>query len=141
MSKKSEKVYFLNPYNFVRVLTPPEIPQEELDKNPELLLLKRCRPPTHDRFLGLTGKIECRLTNLTPLFVTHSEQIQNKMKDYKSYEFFKIYDQNGNQTFAIPSTSLRGVIRSVYEMITNSCFSILEGGLLANPRTSNRPEI
>ncbi len=137
MSEKSEKVYFLNPFNFVRFVTPPEIPEEKLAKTPELLLLKRCHPPTHDRFLGLTGKIECSLTNLTPLFVTHSEQIENKMKDYKSYEFFKIYDQNGKQTFGIPSTSLRGVLRSVYEMITNSCFSIIEGGLLGkreNPK-------
>ncbi|HPN34209.1 MAG TPA: TIGR03986 family CRISPR-associated RAMP protein [bacterium] len=105
---------FLNPYNFVR---PMEV------HNPMVApLLGRCAPPPHDRYTGLTGQITCHLTTATPLFVSDSHNIKIEPvngKDHLHYQFF--HDTEGQ--IAIPGTGLRGVIRSVFEMVTNSCFS------------------
>ncbi|MBD3192830.1 MAG: TIGR03986 family CRISPR-associated RAMP protein [Candidatus Heimdallarchaeota archaeon] len=124
---------FMNPYNFVRFLEP----SIEIDEISDKILLRKCRPPPHDRYISLTGKIECRLKTTSPLFITDSEQINKLNKGYNSYEFFKLLGKNGKLDYAIPSTSLRGMLRSVFEAATNSCFSILEGGLLGKRR---RPE-
>ena len=113
---------FLNPYNFVRYLS-----EGKKDDLPEIKLLGRCAPPPHDRFTGLTGKIECELEAITPIFISDSEFIENKENEHKSYRFFRLENDKGEEEFAIPSTSLRGMLRSVFEAATNSCFSIFEG--------------
>jgi CRISPR-associated protein (TIGR03986 family) len=122
---------FLNPYNFVRYL-----PKEKENGSPEIELLGRCPPPPHDRFVGLNGRMECELEAVTPIFVSDSEFIEID-KEHKSYGFFTLKNENGVEESAIPSTSLRGMLRSVFEAATNSCFSVLDGGLLGtreNPR-------
>lgn len=120
----SEKYRFLNPYNFVRYLR-----NGKENGTPEIELLGRCAPPPHDRFIGLTGKIECKLEAITPLFISDSEFVESE-NEHKSYRFFTLKNENGVEEFAIPSTSLRGMLRSVFEAATNSCFSVFDGGLL-----------
>ncbi len=109
---------FLNPYNFVRTL---EV------RNPRSApLLGRCAPPPHDRYVGLTGRITCRLTATTPIFVSDSEEVVEETangKKHHSYRFFR--DPGGN--VAIPGTSLRGAVRSMFEAATNSCFAHFAG--------------
>jgi CRISPR-associated protein (TIGR03986 family) len=109
---------FLNPYNFVRALAPADPEAEPL--------LGRCPPPPHDRYVGLTGRIECELTAETPLFIADSERVwpdpDPQKRDHYHYEFFKYGGEE-----AIPATSLRGVIRSIFEAATNSCFAVFEG--------------
>lgn len=105
---------FLNPYNFVRpikVINPGEAP-----------LLGRCAPPPHDRYLGLTGRITCELTAVTPLFTADSEGVVKGERDHYHFQFFRY----GGEP-AIPATSLRGPIRSVFEAATSSCFSVFAG--------------
>lgn len=106
---------FLNPYNFVR---PLEI------RNPNASpLLGRCAPPPHDRYVGFNGRITCRLTAATPIFISDSHGIETETtsdgKEHRHYRFF--CDPEGN--VVIPGTSLRGVFRSTFEAVTNSCFS------------------
>lgn len=113
---------FLNPYNFVRYLD-----KGEDNGSPEAKLLGRCAPPPHDRFLGLTGRIECELEAKTPIFISDSEFVEDKGNEHRSYRFFRLKNKNGEEDFAIPSTSLRGMLRSVFEAATNSCFSVFEG--------------
>lgn len=109
---------FLNPYNFVRTL---EV------RNPKVApLLGRCAPPPHDRYVGLTGRITCRLTATTPIFVSDSEEVVEELvngKKHRSYRFFR--DPKGN--VAIPGTSLRGAVRAIFEAATNSCFAHFAG--------------
>lgn len=109
---------FLNPYNFVRTL---EV------RNPKSApLLGRCTPPPHDRYVGLTGRIKCRLTATTPIFVSDSEEVVEETvngKKHRSHRFFR--DPEGN--IAIPGTSLRGAVRSIFEAATNSCFAHFAG--------------
>ncbi|MGC8950156.1 TIGR03986 family type III CRISPR-associated RAMP protein [Chloroflexus sp.] len=109
---------FLNPYNFVRTLE---------TRNRHLApLLGRCAPPPHDRYVGLTGRIYCRLTTTTPIFVADSEDVREEHvngKIHRHYRFFR--DPEGN--IAIPGTSLRGAIRAIFEAATNSCFAHFAG--------------
>ena len=124
---------FLNPYNFVRVL--PDNKGKDGEK-PNVKLLGRCAPPPHDRYIGLTGKITCELIAKTPLFISDSEFVKDYGNGHKAYRFFRL-ENNGKEEYAIPSTSLRGMLRSVFEAATNSCFSVFEGGLLGK---RDRPE-
>lgn len=118
-SASSQRGYrFLNPYNFVRTL--------EVRHPHAALLLGRCAPPPHDRYVGLTGRIRCCLTATTPIFVSDSEGIEEETvnnKVHRHYRFFR--DPNGN--VAIPGTSLRGAVRSIFEAVTNSCFAHFAG--------------
>lgn len=74
----------------------------------------------------LTGKIRCRLTAKGPLFIPDTEdenyfRMQETYKKHKNYRFFRI-----NKRQAIPGSSLRGMISSVYEALTNSCFRVFD---------------
>ncbi|MBN2001744.1 MAG: TIGR03986 family CRISPR-associated RAMP protein [Anaerolineae bacterium] len=115
---------FLNPYNFVRYL----------DKRPNGVL-GDCPPPPHDRYVGLTGRITCAVEAVTPLFVSDSHCVDeieievpredgngNVVKKHRRYRFFQYEEQP-----ALPASSLRGMVRSVYEAATNSCFGVFEG--------------
>ncbi len=116
--RPSGSYQFLNPYNFVRPL--------EVRDPSQAPLLGHCTPPPHDRFVGITGRIECRLTAVTPLFFSDGEGIEEKKtgeKIHRHYRFFREPDGN----IAIPGTSLRGPVRSVFEAVTNSCFAHFAG--------------
>lgn len=115
--------YFLNPYNFVRYLSEPHPPLND----PDAQLLGRCAPPPHDRYVGLTGRITCTVETVTPLFISDSHKVEKsniqlengRIVEHKKYRFFQYEGQD-----AIPATSLRGMIRSVFEIVTNSPFSV-----------------
>lgn len=117
---------FLNPYNFVRYLPEPVIPSND----PDAQLLGRCAPPPHDRYVGLTGRITCTLEAVTPLFISDSHDIlvttvprlNATDVQHKSYRFFQYEGRD-----AIPATSLRGMIRSLFEAVTNAPFSVFNG--------------
>ncbi len=122
-SGNTDNYRFLNPYNFVRYLPAPNIPAYDHDAR----LLGRCMPPPHDRSVGLSGRITCILTAVTPLFISDSHDVRvtpiisstNKSFDHKSYRFFQYEGRD-----AIPATSLRGMIRSLFEAVTNAPFSV-----------------
>lgn len=110
---------FLNPYNFVRWLTPRDAQDAE---PPEVRLMGHCPPPPHDRWVGLSGIIHCKAVAETPVFVADAENVtQDKGEPkHRHYHFFTYGEKE-----AIPATSLRGPIRSMFEAATNSCFSNL----------------
>jgi CRISPR-associated protein (TIGR03986 family) len=113
---------FLNPYNFVRFLNPPD---GRKTVSPELALLGRLAPPPHDRYVGLSGTIHCSLEAVTPLFVSDSEGVKTH-GEHRSYEFFKL---GGNP--ALPASSLRGMVRGVFEAVSNSCLRTLKDARLS----------
>lgn len=125
-TESRDQYRFLNPYNFVRYLPEPNIPPGDSDAQ----LLGRCPPPPHDRYVGLSGRIICTVEAVTPLFISDSHEVKTtkvrladgREVEHKSYRFF----QYGGKD-AIPASSLRGMIRSMFEIVTNSPFCIFDG--------------
>ncbi|RRR73722.1 MAG: TIGR03986 family CRISPR-associated RAMP protein [Candidatus Viridilinea halotolerans] len=107
---------FLNPYNFVRLFEKARLAHHALGD---------AEPPPHDRYIGLSGVIQCELTATTPLFISdsHDVDVTKGEKGHQTFQFFR--DPEGQP--AIPGTSLRGVIRSVFEAATNSCLVNFNG--------------
>jgi len=101
---------FVNPYNFVRVeLGPADVERGPFEKG-------------HDRYCEgtLSGKLQCVLTLVTPLFVPDAERtVASRGNSPKEMGFMR--DTSGNP--CIPSTSLKGMVRCVLEAVSNSCFS------------------
>jgi CRISPR-associated protein (TIGR03986 family) len=110
--KQASAYRFLNPYNFARFLGKPK-----LEAN---ALLQGCPPPPHDRYVGISGKIVCRLSTLSPLFVSDSEKVGTCFDEHHIYRSFKV---NGH--YSIPGSSIRGMVRNIFEVATNSCLPVI----------------
>lgn len=93
---------FINPYNFVSIAS--QTKKQDING-------------TQEDFH--TGVLSCRLITKTPLAVPDSENMEQDDIGHISYPFYQYRDGIP----AIPGSTLRGSIRSVYETITNSCFS------------------
>ncbi|NOX36296.1 MAG: TIGR03986 family CRISPR-associated RAMP protein [Calditrichaeota bacterium] len=93
-----------NPYQFV-----PH------DKNCSEL---KSEAPSLAKFSGLSGYLVCEITTLTPLFIGGK---RHEGEAPKKIDFFEI---NGKP--AIPGSSIRGMLRSVLEAATGSCFSVFD---------------
>ena len=108
---------FVNPYNFISL--PDHKEKAYTDK---------------DRHIGA---ITYTITTETPLFIPNSSSEtafseSTKVKDHKSYDFFSYTDLNADQKCedeyqipVIPGSEIRGVVRNVYETLTDSCMGML----------------
>jgi len=98
---------FVNPYNFI------SLPK---DKAQKLSLEERTEGEK------LTGKLVCRLVTKTPLIIPDHEKKINKSRDepYDRYPFMTART-DGDDKPMIPGSSIRGVVRSVFETLTDSC--------------------
>lgn len=100
----------VNPYNFVpfSAKAPERIsPQEEIRDEASLL----------------HGWLDVNLENTTPLIIPEGTPWSVDAKEHKSYHFFRLPDEK--HTPAIPGSELRGLARSVYETVTNSCTAVV----------------
>lgn len=110
MYKKLDRT-FVNPYNFVSI-DRKKIKQENIEetyKNKEEL---------H------TGYLDCVLVAKTPLAIPDLPEGEESGGESK-HDFFSI-NGNDQKNPMIPGSSLRGMIRSVYETITESCLSTMK---------------
>lgn len=120
---------FINPYTFLPIS----------DNEPIRKSLKRG---------NLTGKITCTLTIEKPTFIPNTSgqfTFTSGGKTCKAEEFFS-YDDLSNQTGSlpvqapteprIPGSEIRGMIRNVYEQLTNSCLSVIDRKNLTHMRTT-----
>lgn len=99
---------FINPYTFV------PFPKEGAVRS-DLTDLTKQEEPT------FSGEIKCTLITKTQIAVPDTLKNINALEDeVKEYDFFSI-DIDGKRTAVIPGSGIRGVIRSVYETLTNSC--------------------
>lgn len=111
VNMKAEEGYQqINPYNFISL-------EEE------------CTRLEDSKLKGeLTGVIECELEAKTPLILpdtndSHIHQINlGGDKIHNSYDTF----QYGKYTAVIPGSEIRGMLRSDYEVFTNSCMSTID---------------
>ena len=89
---------FVNPYNFIATDFSQDTKMTEAKKG------------------MLSGVIECSLFTRTPLAIP-GERINEKHKNHHRYKFMRCGDE-----LMIPGSSLRGVIRTMYETVTDSCY-------------------
>ncbi|NMF84115.1 TIGR03986 family CRISPR-associated RAMP protein [Nodosilinea sp. P-1105] len=106
--------FFHNPYNFV-----PALPRDGVGSE-----LGDDKPKGHGRYLPnrWTGRIAVKLTTVTPLLISDAAEMSE--------------DANGHKTFPVrigadgkpylPPTSIKGMLRSAYEAVTNSRLSVFE---------------
>lgn len=108
---------FVNPYNFIGFPKEKAKAYEDTDRH--------------------TGVIEYTITTKTPLFIPNSSseavfKESQKTADHKSYDFFSYTDISVGETCegnyhapVIPGSEIRGVVRNVYETLTDSCMGLL----------------
>ena len=114
---------FINPYNFVPVNL-DETSRDDITKSSEQTSL-------------VTGYMECILKCRTALAIPGERKPESEGKEHAQYEFFSI---DGKPV--IPGSSIRGVIRNVYETLTDSCFGTMRKDTRITERVKKalRPE-
>ncbi len=94
----------MNPYGFVQM--GPAAARNSIKKR------------GHDHFAGLSGVLTCRLTAETHLFVPgYRAGGAGRIPQHESLRFCR-----SGQTPIIPGTSLKGMLRTVAEAVSGSCF-------------------
>lgn len=101
---------FHNPYNFI-----PAPPRKTDDPD-----LGDHRPVTQDRFYldRITGRIRVTMEAITPLLVPDPVSCREEGNGHKTFQL--LFDKDGKPL--LPSSSVRGMLRSAYEAVTNSRF-------------------
>lgn len=111
---------FINPYTFIPIS----------DKKPD-------RGPDEEG--DLSGYIECGISIKSPVFIpnttrTYTEKVKTLCKDgttkemmhnsnvFYSYEDLSEEEKRNPEVPVIPGSELRGMIRNIYEQLTNSCY-------------------
>lgn len=123
---------FINPYNFI------PLPQKKREAYKE-----------QDQH---TGVITYQITTKTPLFIPNTSNdnaflLEDGNKDekerHKNYDFFSYHELEQNKDHSkcpkepvIPGSEIRGVIRSIYETLTDSCMGVFNDKLY--PKRKNR---
>lgn len=129
MARKTEYVYeevnneegkFINPYTFVEVKTTKG--KDKYDRR------------TLDKEKLFTGQIKCSIRTVSPIAIpdTAEARVDTECKEHYIYPFMK----NPSGNYMIPGSSVRGVIRNVYETLTDSCFCTAKEDELLSTRTS-----
>lgn len=111
---------FHNPYNFVPALPRDEVTGELGDR----------KPVGHGRYLPdkWTGRIAVKLTTVTPLLIPDAaEMTEVKEGPQKGHKTFPVRMGADDKPY-LPPTSIKGVLRSAYEVVTNSRLSVFEKG-------------
>lgn len=125
---------FINPYNFISLSDKPNREHEtEAEKK-------------------YTGSITYSLTTKSSLFIPNTssskafsytpKEEDDPKNEHKLYDFFsynildenKIYDKEWFEP-VIPGSEVRGMIRSIYETLTNSCLPVIDGERRIGKRT------
>lgn len=83
---------------------------------------RRRKPRGHETFDGHSGLIECELEALSPILIMDSEKRADS--DTGEVGQFMRSDQNGP---VIPGTSLKGMVRSIFEVLVPSCVGLHDG--------------
>jgi CRISPR-associated protein (TIGR03986 family) len=114
--KQRKGCYFHNPYNFV-----PILPRNS--KQVKATALGDSNPMSHSAFLEgyWTGRIRVKLETKTPLLIPDAAK-STELDD--GHKLYPLRIMNGKPY--LPPTSLKGMLRSAYEAVTNSRLSIFQ---------------
>ncbi len=116
---------FVNPYNFIP--------------------LEKERARTKQEKNVYSGVICYSVLTKTPLFIPNTSNdhaLYPNEDEHKSYEFFSYTDLSGMEDAGkkpsfpvIPGSEMRGMLRSNYEILTNSCMSAIDDEAVLSKRT------
>ena len=114
---------FIHPYYFLALADRSRFPATLADESP--IGHERLQP---DRY---TGTIRVRLTTKTPLLICDDESM---IEDARGHKTFSMRTDNGqaNGKPLVMSSSVRGMLRSAYEAVTNSRFGVFPGKPVAS---------
>ena len=115
-AKQRQGKYFHNPYNFIPTL----------NRNSDAVRLGPLgdhRPVSHGQYLSdyWTGRLKIALTTQTPLLLPDAAKSNTIDNDHK---VFPIRLVDGKPY--LPPTSIKGMLRSAYESVTNSRLAIFQ---------------
>lgn len=135
----SKSPKFINPYNFIPL--GKDCAKGKLKKQDQVY----------------SGVIEYQILTKTPLFIPNtsnhktfevkfdaSTSLEDR-EEHKAYDFFSYHDHSseGDKTYnqeyfepVIPGSEIRGMLRSTYEILTNSCMSVLDENVTLSKRTN-----
>ena len=119
---------FINPYTFLPIK----------DEAPNRTNLRKG---------SLSGRIHCKLSIESPTFIPNTSKTFEEKFDkdtLKGQDFFSYQDLSQESKFPlkapeqprIPGSEIRGMIRNVYEQLTNSCLSVIDDKNLTHMRIS-----
>lgn len=122
-----EEKKFINPYNFIPFPQKKNAAYEDQDRH--------------------TGVITYQITTKTPLFIpntSNEDAFLCDVAEHKSYDFFSYHElrtginhRNNPMEPVIPGSELRGMIRGIYETLTDSCVSVFNDELYPERRTKD----
>ncbi len=105
------------------------IPTQAPDRKPAV---------THEKFTGLTGRLELSLTVVSKYLFVGSGAFEfdpnagNKRQDV----WYTFYRRNGQ--ICVPGTSIKGAIRAIVEAISNSCVSQIRRSKKSNEQVQSQ---
>ena len=115
MAKYDKSQYrFVNPYNFVPA---------NLKETKRINVLEESEK--------ITGYFQCRIRCKTPLAIPDVEHKEGAEGEHCKYPFLTV-----DGKYVIPGSTIRGVIRNVYETLTDSCFCSVQGNPAITARSS-----
>lgn len=105
---------FHNPYNFI-----PALPRDQVTDD-----LGDGKPAGHSYYHGdkYSGRIAVKLTTVTPLLIPDASLEEIDSANHKTYP---VRIGTDGKPY-LPPTSIKGMLRSAYEMVTNSRLGIFE---------------
>ncbi len=106
---------FHNPYNFV-----PAVPRDDVSNE-----LGDKKPVGHHRYFEdrISGTIRVKMTTKTPLLLPDAAKLTDLENDHKTFPVR--IDSDGKPY--LPTTSVKGMLRSAYEAVTNSRMGVFIG--------------
>ncbi|MBR5315365.1 MAG: TIGR03986 family CRISPR-associated RAMP protein, partial [Firmicutes bacterium] len=113
---KQSKETFINPYSFVEVDFAEPVERETIER-------------AWEEENRLTGAISCSIYTKTPMVIL--DTATKEKKEYKdkfgNSKWHPVYHTltTPDGTYMIPGASIRGMVRNVYETLTDSCFATI----------------
>ena len=98
----------INPYNFI------PLPEGKPDRRP---------PIPHDRFMGYAGEFEITLNSISPMIVCSGREQGIPLRGKRE----------GKEYYFIPGTTLKGMIRNIYEILEGGCLRLTQVSNLKTP--------
>lgn len=111
---------FVNPYNFVRM---------------NRKKMYKTRDSKYNKDNLLSGVLHCSFTTKTPLAIP---DVECKISDTNNAEHYRYPFYRINGVPSVPGSSIRGMLRSLYETLTDSCYVTLSENESITARTTPR---